>query len=86
MYNIFKKIKSTGTYFIFFLCTPMAFTLQAGPICKKKKIEIEKYTVFGKLILTKKVERHFFNFFWLQLAYEFARICEYLQASCIQHF
>ena len=48
-----------------------------------QKFEIEKYTVCGKLILPKKMERHFLNFFLAQLACEFAWICEYLQASCI---
>ena len=50
------------------------------------KFEIEKYTVCGKHILPKQIERHFFIFFWAQLACEYAWICEYLQASCIQHF
>ena len=50
------------------------------------KFEIEQYTVCGKLILPKKMERHKKNFFWAQLACKFAWICEYLQAFCIQHF
>ena len=49
-----------------------------------QKCEIEKYTVYGNLILPKKMERHFLNFL-AQLACEFAWIGEYLQASCIQH-
>ena len=49
------------------------------------KFEIEKYTVSGKLILPKKMEKHFKKNS-AQLACEFAWICEYLQASCIQHF
>ena len=48
-----------------------------------KKFESEKYTVCGKLILPKKWKG---IFFLAQLACEFAWICEYLQASCIQHF
>ena len=51
-----------------------------------QKFEIEKNTVCGKLILPKKMERHLLKKFWAQLACEFAWICEYLQASCIQHF
>ena len=51
-----------------------------------QKFEIEKYTVCAKLILPKKMERHFFKILLAQLACEFACICEYLQASCIQHF
>ena len=51
-----------------------------------KNFEIEKYTVCGKLILLKKIGRHLNFFFLAQLACEFAWICEYLQASCIQHF
>ena len=50
-----------------------------------QKFEIEKYTVCGKLILPKN-GKAFFKFFLAQLACEFAWICEYLQASCIQHF
>ena len=56
-----------------------------GWVKMDKKFEIEKYAVCGKLILPKKMERHFFLNF-AQLACEFAWICEYLQASCIQHF
>ena len=51
-----------------------------------QKFEIEKYTVCGKLILPKKMERNKNKKIWAQLASEFAWICEYLQASCIQHF
>ena len=51
-----------------------------------QKFEIEKYTVNGKLILPKKIERHLKKIFLHELACEFAWICEYLQASCIQHF
>ena len=51
-----------------------------------QKFKIEKYTVCGTLILPKKMERHLKKIFWAQLACEFAWICEYLQASCIQHF
>ena len=50
-----------------------------------QKFEIEKSTVCGKLILQKihtKKQKHF----WAQLECEFAWICKYLQASCIQHF
>ena len=50
-----------------------------------KKFEIEKYTVCGKLILPKN-GKTFKKKIWAQLACEFAWICEYLQASCIQHF
>ena len=50
-----------------------------------QKFEIETYTVCGKLILPKN-GKAFFKFFLAQLACEFAWICEYLQASCIQHF
>ena len=50
-----------------------------------QQIEIEKYTVCGKLILPKN-GKALKKFFWAQLACEFAWICEYLQASCIQHF
>ena len=45
-----------------------------------QQFEIEKYTVCGKLILPKKMERHFLNLVFSQLACEFAWICEYLQA------
>ena len=51
-----------------------------------QKFEIEKYTVNGKLILPKKIERHLKKKNLHELACEFAWICEYLQASCIQHF
>ena len=50
-----------------------------------QQIEIEKYTVCGKLILPKN-GKALQKIFWAQLACEFAWICEYLQASCIQHF
>ena len=51
------------------------------------KFEIEKYTVCGKLILaTKKIERHLKKKNLALLACKFAWICEYLKASCIQHF
>ena len=51
-----------------------------------QKFEIEKYTVCGKLILPQKNGKAFLKKFVEQLACEFAWICEYLQASCIQHF
>ena len=50
------------------------------------KFEIEKYTVSGKLILPKKMERHFLKIFLAQLAFKSAWVCKYLQASCIQLF
>ena len=50
------------------------------------KFEIEKCTVGGKLILPKKWKGILKICFWAQLACEFAWICEYLPASCIQHF
>ena len=50
-----------------------------------QKFEIVEYTVCGKLNLPhKKMERHLLKL--AQLACKFARICEYLKASCIQHF
>ena len=49
-----------------------------------QKFEIEKYTVCGKLILSKKIGKAFK--FLAQLARVFSWICKYLQASCIQHF
>ena len=52
-----------------------------GQFVSNQKFEIEEYTVCGKLILPKN-----FIHFLAQLACEFAWICEYLQASCIQHF
>ena len=51
-----------------------------------QKFEIEKYTNCGKLILPQKNGKTFFNIFFAQLACGFAWICEYLQASYIQHF
>ena len=52
-----------------------------------QKFETEEYTVCGKLISPQKIEKAFKKkFFFAQLACEFAWICEYLQASCIQHF
>ena len=51
-----------------------------------QKFKIEKYTVCGKLILpTKKMERHKKKKFGTT-GLRNAWICEYLQASCIQHF
>ena len=51
-----------------------------------QKFEIEKYSVCGKLILPKKMERHFLKNFLAQLTCKFAWIGKYLEASCIQHF
>ena len=52
-----------------------------------QKFKIQKYTVCGKLILPRKMERHFKKNILAQLASKFACIFyEYLQASCIQNF
>ena len=40
-----------------------------------QKFEIEKYTVCGKLILPKKMERHFWHN-WLANLHGFANICK----------
>ena len=65
----------------------MAQDCSLGWVNLYKKFEIEKYTVCGKLILPKKNGKALKkNFFLAQLACEFAWICKYLQASCIQHF
>ena len=50
-----------------------------------QKFEIEKYTVCGKLNLPKNGKAFSKKKVWAQLACEFAWICEYLKASCIQH-
>ena len=73
-------------------CQLRVFRLQqhsrytAGWVNLYQKFEMEKYTVCGKLILPKKNWKAFKQISLAQLACEFAWICEYLQASCIQHF
>ena len=68
------------------LSTDTLSLLQYGYICTLgwvnlyHKFKIEKYTISGKLIFPKNIERHF-KFFFAQLVCEFACICEYLQAS-----
>ena len=51
-----------------------------------QKFDIEKYTVCLKLILPKKWKGILKKNFLAQLAWEFAWICEYLQASVSNTF
>ena len=81
-----KKVRVL-TFAVLCKSTPYrSATCTVGCVNLYKKFEIEKYTVCGKLILPQKMERHFLIFLGAQLACEFVWICEYLQASCIQHF
>ena len=50
-----------------------------------KNLKLKIYSLWSTHF-TNKNGKAFFNFFLAQLACEFAWICKYLQAYCIQHF
>ena len=57
-----------------------------GWVNLSQKLEIEKNTVCGKVISSKKLVRNLFTLFFAQIACGFAWNCKFLQSSCSPHF